>query len=518
MSVGPQIGARLHEEVLQLRKALGGGLDSPFADDLPRFVSQFGIHELGALTAEQLFMFIAARNLGWVTARFSLPPRPADEPAPEKPPDTREAPATAAPDARDWWSEDRESAPIRSAADLAHIYPSEWRLRPASPSLFYLKVLERELRMPRALPQGSGDGDCPWLVPLDAGAVERPAPNAYVLVDCSQSMEAKDRRGVVARGAALAFLLAAWRLGYDLRARPFREEVGELVQGSGQDGLLSVTREVLHWENRGSTSIQGACATVGEEAGASEQRLDMLIVSDGISRLSMQKPVEAAHVHAAIIHGEGEEDPREARKIVKPFEGNSANATRLFAYEKRERIEGEGERGRRILRDHWCDPGSFVDVWNAQRRDALRPRACDVLRLAEVLAETEVEIRAALLPEKLVVLARRIENIAAVFAAYEDEGGIEAARLAEFRALLERLREELRGEEYATLAARNGEGLNAEERERRAWQEGLELKDVERLSVKVRARMPKGGKSLSLFELLSLLGRMLLARFRRRRG
>lgn len=515
---GIPLGARRHEEGLPRRDRRQES-GAPPDEALPRYLARFGIHELGALTPSQLFIFVAARNLAWTTDRFALPPGEATAPGDERLPQSpRPAPdpITAPLQSRDTWSDDRESAPIASASDLPYIYPSEWRLRQASPSLFYLKVLEREVRMPRVVlrePEAGDAGD----EPLSRAAPEPrpdapPAPNAYVLVDCSQSMASRDRRGLVARGAALAFLLAAWRSGYHLRARPFRDDAGGLAEGSGRDGLLTVAREVLRWRDEGSTSIQTACDTVEEEflAAGTERRLDLLIISDGISRLNPRKPAATAHIHALIIHGAGEDEARAPRRTARLFVDASD--------EENERPESEIERGRRILRENWCDPGSFVDLWSDQREQALRPRASDVFALVELLRETEVEIRATLLPERLKLLAHRVRNIAAILAAYPPEteaDGLDPQRLKEYQAQAEALQARLGAEDPHALAARNGEAINPEERERRLWQEGIQLREVDRLALGTRSQPPAAGKPLSLREMLVLVGRLLLRWLRR---
>ncbi|MDH7569826.1 MAG: hypothetical protein QHJ73_09600 [Armatimonadota bacterium] len=209
-AASPSAEARLRYRAESLIAQAPPSAEVPYADDLPRYVAQFGFREIGALTPTHLFTLIAARNLGWLVDRFALPPRGVEAPPPDSPPPAEEDPRPPLPTPqRDTWSDDRESAPIEDPADLARVYPSEWRFREACPSLFYLKVLERDLRMPRLVPADGDQGARRETeIPLSQWHPEPsdgpPAPNAHVLVDCSQSMGGQDQRGVAARGAALA--------------------------------------------------------------------------------------------------------------------------------------------------------------------------------------------------------------------------------------------------------------------------------------------------------------------------
>jgi hypothetical protein len=148
----------------------------------------------------------------------------------------------------------------------------------------------------------------------------------------------------------------------------------------------------------------------------------------------------------------------------------------------------------------------------------MRPTAADVRSLTDLLRETERELKDVVLPEKLSVIAQRLENIAAVFAAYRqgypDDDAPNGEELSAAEALLAHLREEVGGEDALNRVARNREGLNPSELERRAWQQGLELREVERIRLSLRTRVPREARSLSLRELLWLAARMLAALLR----
>ncbi len=111
-----------------------------------------------------------------------------------------------------------------------------------------------------------------------------------------------DRRGTVARGLALAFVLEGWRQGSRLHLRPFATEVGDLISGSSYAQFQKIVQRIITLENAGGTGIQPALERAAAEirAGGRFARADIMLITDGVSRLG-RNPLESERLHSFVL-------------------------------------------------------------------------------------------------------------------------------------------------------------------------------------------------------------------------
>ena len=191
--------------------------------------------------------------------------------------------------------------------DLPRIFPTQWLMEDLQPAMFYSRFAAAELMMPiwqrpTRNPRDSSDSVRRRDLSQTAGPTDTAKQHAYVLLDTSRTMNDHDRRGTVARGLALAFLLHGYRQRSRLNLRPFTADVGDLSHGTTKDDLQAIARRVLRLPNSGQTRIQTALEKAVadvREAGPC-LRADILLISDGISRLS-KKPLGEERLHTFIL-------------------------------------------------------------------------------------------------------------------------------------------------------------------------------------------------------------------------
>lgn len=196
---------------------------------------------------------------------------------------------------------------LRATEDLPNIFPGQWLMEEVTPDWFYYKLATRDLSLPQwqqEKPAGDGRGGFAgggeWLAGRGVGEVRR--QHAYLLLDVSGSMIDSDRRGTVARGLALAFVLEGWRQGARLHLRPFATEVGDLLSGSSYAQFQKIVHRIISLENAGGTGIQPALERAAAEirAGGRFACADIMLITDGVSRLG-ENPLESERLHSFVL-------------------------------------------------------------------------------------------------------------------------------------------------------------------------------------------------------------------------
>lgn len=204
-------------------------------------------------------------------------------------------------------ADEMDVSAIQSVEELPRIFPVQWLLEETNPDLFYAKLAQRGLLVP--------EWQRPTQRPLESlhESPERemvPEPvraetaklHAYVLLDTSSTMEDRDRRGLVARGLALAFLLKGHEQDARLMLRPFTAEVGELSSGVTREDFRAIVRRVIELPNAGQTRIQMAVEQAVEdirEAGPS-RGAHIMLITDGLSHLA-RNPLGDEKLHTFIL-------------------------------------------------------------------------------------------------------------------------------------------------------------------------------------------------------------------------
>jgi len=281
--------------------------------DIVQYVAEFGL-SLGGLQPEQVAMFVAARNLAPVIEGLEVPSATETNEAGETnlvERDTNEVVAQTA--YRRFYVDSRlpademDVSTIRSVEDLPRIFPTQWLLEEAQPDLFYAKLAGQELLVPewqRPTQDARESSQEVWERELlEAQANPQSAKqHAYVLLDTSRSMKDRDRRGTVARGLVLAFLLQGYSQRARLHLRPFTARLGELSSGTGRDDLRTIAQRAIGLPNAGQTRIQTALEQAVDDirqAGPC-RRASILLITDGISRITT-KPFDEERLHTFLL-------------------------------------------------------------------------------------------------------------------------------------------------------------------------------------------------------------------------
>lgn len=281
--------------------------------DLVAYLAEFGLR-LADLTPGQLLMFLAARNLGDELEGLEI--EVGSQPSPQPPGALLEVRTERTLEQTafgEGWIDSRLPADemdvqrLRSVEDLPRIFPTQWLLEELNPDLFYARLAQGELLVPvwqrpsRSPREGQGEVDDTDLDDQQARVEERKL-HAYVLMDTSRTMNHHDRRGTVARGLALAFLLKGHHQRARLHLRPFAEQVGELSSGTGTDELTAIARRIIELPNAGQTRIQTALQQAVRDirAGGPFLGASVMLVTDGISRLG-QNPLAEERLHTFLV-------------------------------------------------------------------------------------------------------------------------------------------------------------------------------------------------------------------------
>ena len=323
--------------------------------DLVRYLGLFDL-DLGRVTPEQVSMFIAARAATEYVEDLTIPI--ATRPKPDEETTVREIETelpialtgyVSDPVGAELPSNDMDVTMIQSAEQLARIFPAQWLLEDVCPDAFYAKVAQRELLMPEwqrptQNPEDSYDDSPDHERIEDQALPDTPKQHAYLLLDTSRTMCDHDRRGPVARGLALAFLLKGHQQRSQLNFRPFTDQAADLSSGTTREDFRSIVRRVIEIPNAGQTRIQKALEQAVHDVRNAGPclRADVMLISDGISRLT-ENPFRSEHLHTFLVADLMAED--ESTGII------------------------------RTLRD-WSK--TFRRVWKSRFKDILKPTIADL--------------------------------------------------------------------------------------------------------------------------------------------
>lgn len=297
------------------------------AFDLVRYLAEFDL-TLSDVAPHQAAMFVAARNSAQYVRGLEVPmgtPRRDQEAT-----NLAERPTERTLDLTSYDGELQESrlpsdemdvCLVRGVEDLANIFPIQWLLEEVDADLFWVKLAERELWMPRwqrplDQPRDSTESAARREVVREQAESFSPKQHAYVLLDTSSTMQDHDRRGVIARGLALEFLRAGHKQRAQLHLRPFTVEAGPRVSGVSREEFLAIVRTVIGLPNAGQTRIQTALEQAVRDIRGEGPCLgaSILLITDGISRLG-RCPLADETLHTFIL-GDLFEDRSEAGTIA----------------------------------------------------------------------------------------------------------------------------------------------------------------------------------------------------------
>ncbi|NLI78605.1 MAG: VWA domain-containing protein [Candidatus Riflebacteria bacterium] len=436
---------------------------------LSAYLRQFGL-TLGDLRPPQVSMFLAARKLAGVVRELQIPvaacARPDGKPmltvrqgeggAPGltaspgvsgspgfsgergavRPAETSRSASGVAGRASRPPTDEVKLGFLRATEDLPSIFPGQWLMEEVTPDWFYYKLATHDLSLPQwqqEEPAGDGGGvftgGGEWRAGRGVGEVRR--QHAYLLLDVSGSMIDSDRRGTVARGLALAFVLEGWRQGSRLHLRPFATEVGDLLSGSSFAQFRKIVHRIISLENAGGTGIQAALEQAAAEirAGGRFARADIMLITDGVSRLG-RNPLESERLHCFVLGADQWCDGAVEHETITRLKEWSTTWHRM-------RAEGFGE--------------------------IVRPEAEDLAELLQVFGGLTPEILADLAPERRAEVAAALANalyLEEQFRANQGEGG------TGFPALRKRLKALQRevgkvGQAGASAGAGGGAGAGA---------------------------------------------------------
>lgn len=292
------------------------GQPSRFSDSLKDFIASFGV-SLQEISPHHLGYFLAARSLAPLVKGLSIPAAesrgdgalPAQDSRGERVSAPQGGGAT----------EQAERFPTPSftigpakACDLRHILPHQF-CYPTEQLLYLLAngKLTRRVMLREADEPSSQDAETPKLLDSpEQGNRHHETQRAYILLDVSQSMNGEvppggrqpDRRGMVARGLALAFLEDAKARYAQLHLRPFSSTVGVRESALSSPELQLFVRKVLDLHNDGSTALQKTLEAAEADLAAMDpvKRVDIMLISDGASFLS-GKPFQDRFLHTFLI-------------------------------------------------------------------------------------------------------------------------------------------------------------------------------------------------------------------------
>ncbi len=353
------------------------------------FLEALGVLDVGELTEAQALACVAARNLLPAIDVLQIPqgttPGPENRTYDLKRPKTSLGPGmlqflSPVP------SEDRDLDTLTDPEDIPLAVMEDLLLRRRAPKEFLRRLTEGELlrlgwleNQPEVAEielEESGAG----AEEGKTGAAEEMGNFGYLLLDASESMGTeRDARNIVGRGLALAFLYSERAAGNPARIYLFRQELEEARQGR------EAYAAALQHPHQGMTNLQDALAEVARRLQQTQGRSDVVLVTDGITRLT-ENPLKGAHLHTFLVGEKGDEADRITRE--------------------------QFEASRKTLQD-WSDLYARID--GQALEDLLAPRTADLLDLKSVLDSVPAELDSARTPQKAARIAQRVANIGAMF-------------------------------------------------------------------------------------------------------
>lgn len=418
--------------------------------NLYQTLERFGL-DLGDLTREQLSIVLAAKALRPILAGLQIDysdrhaPGPAAALSTQLPPDRSRADVEGTSPPNDPGCDiDEDYGPLEGLHQISRSLPSELAYLNIEKLEFIRRVVTGELQGIVESPGPTTSRESPPESPdspsaaaeSDLSSELRPLV-AHVLLDVSESMGKRDRRGVVARGSALAFLLMSFEREASLQLTPFASTPGESSTGTGVSGLHTLTTRILTLPNSGSTNIQATLTKIAAEALPS-QRTDLLLITDGLSTLR-SNPLGRAHLHTIrIVVAEGEMNDRLRRDL-------DENMT--------------------ILRQ-WSD--TLIEMDLKAILHLIRPGVEDLLPFAHRLNEFSTRFDEVVSERQFQALAREIDNLEYLSSQLDAAGPLEGQSLPaqrdyqHLRELLAKCRARLGTVDVHTLIHDNESRLGSE--------------------------------------------------------
>lgn len=277
------------------------------------YISQFGFYDLGELTDAQMFALVAARNTAPLIDLLRIP----------RGRDTRGVGGHATYDLfrrktslgpgiqaflASSPSSDQEWEVLRDPEDIPEAIPEDLLLRRLAPQEFLRRLTEGELLRSAWIQDEIDDThQTPTETPdtqtrrRETASQDDARPYGYLLLDASESMgTARDRRDEVARGLALAFLLSQFDSGNPTVLHLFRHELSPQLGGEGRPSFESAVAAILAHSHEGMTNLQGALKLLTETMTARQARVDIVLITDGVTRLT-DNPVGDSHLHTFLV-------------------------------------------------------------------------------------------------------------------------------------------------------------------------------------------------------------------------
>jgi hypothetical protein len=368
------------------------------------YLAQYGIHDLGELSPSQMFSLVAARNCAPLIDLLQIP-RGKDiyGTSAYASYDLHRPKTTLGPAMQEFLAStpraDREWEVLQDPMDIPEAVPEDLLLRRLAPQEFLRRLTEGELIRFAWIQEDLDENANAPIEQMEASMrqdqsakTEDQRPFGYLLLDASESMgTSRDRRDEVARGIALAYLLSQFQAGNPTYVNLFRQELSPVYGGEGRGAFESAVNAVLGHSHEGMTQLQGALKLLSQTISSRQSRVDIALVTDGISRLS-ENPLGSAHLHTFLLGARPEE-----------FEAYTA-------HQYQESL---------ITLDRWSDFMFRLEPSSMGRASV--PRREDVLDAARLLRGIEEEVATAASAEKIRRVQARLGNLKKLIGRYREE-------------------------------------------------------------------------------------------------
>lgn len=361
------------------------------------FLTKYGIYDLGELTASQMFAMVAARNAASVIDFLRIPRghdlRPDLGQATY---DLHRRKTSMGPATQEFLASpptsEQQFEVLRDPEDIPEAIPEDLLLRRLAPREFLRRLTEGELLRSAWLQEDLDDLRFAPQEELDQAPTSDAAservderPFGYLLLDASESMgSSRDRRDQAARGLALAYLLSQFESGNPTVVYLFRGELSPPYGGESRTDFEDAIAAVLHHDHEGMTNLQGTLGKLAERMREDHARVDIALITDGVTRLT-KRPFGEAHLHTFLVGAKPEEFDK------------------FGAAQYQESI---------LTLRSWSD--SFFDLDPDAMRDATIPRREDAIQMAKFLHGLDDELENSASPEKVRRLQQRAENALAL--------------------------------------------------------------------------------------------------------
>ena len=360
----------------------------------PEFARQFGIFDLGELTPNQLFSITVARNIAPAIDLLRIPAgknRNADDAYGAY--DQNRPKTSFGPALREYLSHapslDQEWDILTNPEDIPEAIPEDLLLRRLAPKEFTRRMTEGELLKsswvnddPDPLDKAEIDQNQLSIQQDVSAKAEDHRPYGYILLDASESMgSSRDRRDEIARGLALAFLLNQYESGNPCLVYLFRSDLSYPVGGESREQFERAAAVILRHDHTGMTNLQGTLGAMADQLLVERDRVDIALITDGITRLT-DNPLGEAHLHTFLLGA----TPEELDK------------------------QGAAQYKESILKlDYWSD---YLLKFSPDEMTWVSiPDQKDILSLLPLLHGFESEMTGSASAEKIAQIQRRLKNI-----------------------------------------------------------------------------------------------------------